>query len=155
MSIVIGELRRWRITIPLTTVRGDYVLMNGQTVRKASRALISSWYSRPSTTRPPARWGGALVFALINDRWRHPAREFSFRGIRTTWRGHLGEHDLLYLARPFCWLRRYHRPHHCDVYYEYCVDCRKSLWRLRRDGPYPWSGPAEKVWRGRDVTAAR
>lgn len=40
--------------------------------------------------------------------------------------------DLLWRAwRPYCWARGYHEPHHCDVYFEFCVVCSVGLWCAR------------------------
>jgi hypothetical protein len=36
--------------------------------------------------------------------------------------------------RPYCWGRRYHSPHHCDVYFEMCTVCGITLWSRNRDG---------------------
>jgi hypothetical protein len=43
--------------------------------------------------------------------------------------------------RPYCWARRYHSPHHCDVHFEMCTVCGISLWSRSRDGsPNPYRG---------------
>jgi len=39
-----------------------------------------------------------------------------------------------YMWRPWCWLRGYHVPHHCDVYFECCVLCTALIWSKGRDG---------------------
>lgn len=36
--------------------------------------------------------------------------------------------------RPYCWGRRFHSPHHCDVYFEMCTVCGLTLWSRSRDG---------------------
>ena len=46
-----------------------------------------------------------------------------------------------YAWRPWCWVRGYHQPHHCDVYYEVCTWCLVTLWSRKRDGsPNPLLG---------------
>lgn len=44
--------------------------------------------------------------------------------------------------RPVCWVRGYHVPHHCDVYFELCTWCGKRLWSRSKYGgknPYYYS----------------
>jgi hypothetical protein len=47
---------------------------------------------------------------------------------------HLSDNGLQWLVRPWCWLLGYHRPHHCDVHFEMCWFCGRSLWSRKRDG---------------------
>jgi hypothetical protein len=51
------------------------------------------------------------------------------------------------LWRPYCWLRRHHVPHGCDVYFEVCVYCGRLLWSARRHGfPNPYHRHTGNGW---------
>jgi hypothetical protein len=63
------------------------------------------------------------------------------RLIRLAW-WHSSDNGLQWLWRPCCWLLGYHRPHHCDVYFELCWFCGKHLWsRKTEGGPNPFIAP--------------
>lgn len=59
--------------------------------------------------------------------------------VHTLW-WHCSDKGLWWLWRPWCWVRRYHVPHHCDAHFELCTMCGATLW-LRSDGiPNPYIG---------------
>jgi len=65
--------------------------------------------------------------------------------VRRAW-WHSSDNGLSWLWRPWCWIVGYHRPHHCDVYFEFCWFCGKSLWSRKRDGtPNPFINGSEFV----------
>lgn len=93
-------------------------------------------------------WRSARIVARpIRRQLRHPTRD-AFRGINTSgsimhgvwwWFTDVGWSQAW---RPLCWVRGYHVPHHCDVYFEKCVVCATLLWSRKRDGsPNPFIRP--------------
>jgi hypothetical protein len=73
---------------------------------------------------------------------------------RAWWR--LSDNGRAWLARPWCWLLGYHRPHHCDVYFEMCWVCGALLWSRKRDGtPNPFILPDRSGFAGRSPAAWR
>lgn len=106
--------------------------------------------NQPSWWRDPYAFPRYHVVAfarLARWIWRallHPKRT-TFRGLMT--RDSIGHaiwwtfSDVGWSAvwRPYCWVRRFHSPHHCDVYFEMCTVCGRRLWSRSRHGmPNPY-----------------
>lgn len=44
---------------------------------------------------------------------------------------------LAVLWRPYCWIRGYHDPHHCDAWFETCNTCELVVWTQRDEDERP------------------
>ena len=61
--------------------------------------------------------------------WRKPVFWLWWHSTDKNWFGLLWP-----MWRVVCLAQGVHRPHHMDVYFEYCIVCGKLLWSARRHG---------------------
>jgi hypothetical protein len=123
-------------------------------------------------TKDRARWGDPLGFPRYHAVSFARLAKWIWQGIRhpqpATFRGLMTPGSLVHAIwwtfsdlgwsmawRPYCWGRRFHSPHHCDVYFEMCTVCGKSLWsRSRHGSPNPYRGVDRVPLRHRPVVGA-